>query len=191
MNLILLRHGQTDNNFTLKYNEDHNPLNDTGRLQIEGAADKIHQMDIDQALVSPLLRTKETFEIINRIHQIPHREMDLIREIDAGKIKGKTYDEAKKLYPDELEAQMALPLDRAFPGGESVRDVYKRAGDFLDHVRDLDSNVLAVTHKGFITIVLARVLGDIKLHHKFNVDNGSFTMIRLKPYTSIEYINRV
>lgn len=191
MDLILLRHGETDNNYTKIYNDNQTPLNDTGRLQIERAADKIQNMIIDQALVSPHLRTRQTFEIIQSYHDIPYNIVEDIREIDAGLIKGKSYDQASLLFPNEMDAYMKNHIEVGFPEGESVRDVYKRAGKFLKDVQKLDSNVLVVSHMGFISILIANVLGDINLYDKFHIDNGAFSLIRLSPYPSIRYINRI
>lgn len=191
MDLILLRHGETYHNLQRKYSSDDCPLSEEGRIQMEKAADKIHNLIIDKVMVSPLKRTRESFEIISKYHDFPYEIINDIQEIDAGKFKGKTFDEGLHLYPEEVEDYLFDYIDTPLPGGETVRDAYERVGKVVDRLKKQSGNVLMVTHGGVISLIISYILGDIKNYHRFSVDNGSFTLIKLEDFPMIRYINRI
>lgn len=191
MDLILLRHGETIHNTENKYSSDDCPLSEEGIIQIERAADKIHNMIIDRIWVSPLARTMETFEIINKYHNFPYEIKPEISEIDAGEFKGKTFREGMELYPKEVEDYMYDYINNPLPGGESVREAYHRAGQVLRRVRNHSGNILMISHGGFISLLLSNVLGDVRDYQRFDIDNGSFTLIKMDKFPRIRYINRI
>lgn len=191
MDLILLRHGETPNNSKRIYNDYDTKLSEKGIFQIERASDRLNEMIVDYALVSPLSRTKETFSIIRKYHDYPFELWDDIVEIDAGLAKGKTFDEIQKLYKKEVDAYLNDYIKIPLPEGESIEDAYQRAGRVLEKVRKLDRSVLMVTHGGFISVMLSYIIGDVMQYKRFAIDNGSFTLINLGKYDRIKYINRI
>lgn len=191
MDLILLRHGETPNNFKKVYNEFDTPLSEEGVFQVERAANKVKNMIIDRAIVSPLYRTRQTFEIINKYVDIPYTYDDRIVEIDAGKIKGHDFKFALDNFPKETEDYLFDYINNPLPGGESIREAYERAGDVLDDMKKASGNILMVTHGGFISLMLANVLGDPIFYTRFSIDNASFTVINIDRFIKIKYINRV
>lgn len=191
MDLILLRHGETIHNIQRKYSSDDCPLSEEGIIQIEKAANKIHNMIIDKIWVSPLYRTMESMEIIKKYHDIPHFVKDDIREIDAGLLKGKSFDEGLELYPQEIEDYMYDYIDTPLPEGESVQEAFDRARKVLKEVKNEKGNILMITHGGFISLLLSYVLGDVKNYHRFNIDNGSYSLIHVDDFIKIGYINRI
>ena len=61
MKIALVRHGQTEGNFTGRVQgRQNNELNDTGRRQCEKLKVKIKDKHFDYCYMSPLLRTVET-----------------------------------------------------------------------------------------------------------------------------------
>lgn len=191
MDLILLRHGETIHNHQRRYCSDDCPLSEEGIIQMERASDKIHKMIIDRVMVSPLARTRESFEIIRKYHNLPFEIVNDIKEVDAGKLKGKTFEEGMNLYPEEVEDYLFDYIETPLPGGESIQEAYERAGKILKNIRNYSGNILMVTHGGFISLILSNILGDIKNYHRFAVDNGSFTLIKMDDFPRIRYINRI
>lgn len=191
MDLILLRHGETLHNRQRRYCSDDCPLSEEGIIQMERAADKINNLIIDRVMVSPLVRARESLDIINKYHNFPFEVIDDIRELDPGKLKGLTFEEGMDLYPKEVEDYLFDYIDTPLPGGESIRDGYERAGRVLARVRKSSGNILMVTHGGFISLFLSRILGDVKNYHRFAVDNASFTLIKMDNFPRIRYINRI
>lgn len=191
MDLILLRHGETEHNRQRRYCTDDCPLSEEGILQMERAADKINDLIIDRVMVSPFKRTMESFEIINKYHNLPYEIVNEIREVDAGRMKGLTFEEGKKRYPSEVEDYLFDYIDTPLPGGESIQAAYDRAGRVVRSLKKQSGNILMVTHGGFISLILSNILGDVKNYHRFSVDNGSFTLIKIENFSRIRYINRI
>lgn len=191
MDLILLRHGETFHNIQGKFSTDDCPLSERGVHQIERAADKLHSMIIDRAWVSPLARTRETFEIINKYHAYPFEIKDNIQEINAGDLRGLSFDEGQRLYPDQVQAYLKDPYKNPLPHGESIEEAYARAQRVLKEAKSYSGNILLVSHGGFIALMLAAVLGDIKAYSRFNLANGSFSLIKNGDYQRISYVNRI
>ncbi len=191
MDLILLRHGETVHNTQGKYSTDDCPLSDKGVYQIEKAADRLQKMIIDRAWVSPLARTRETFEIINNYHAYPFEIKENIQEINAGDLRGLTFDQGLSLYPDQVQAYLKDPIKKPLPHGESVEEAYARAQKVLKEAKSYSGNILLVSHGGFIALMLAAVIGDIEAYTRFDVANGSFSLIKNGDYQRISYVNRI
>lgn len=191
MDLILLRHGETEHNRQRRYCTDDCPLSEEGILQMERAADKINDLIIDRVMVSPFKRTMESFEIINKYHNLPYEIVNEIQEVDAGRMKGLTFEEGKMRYPSEVEDYLFDYIDTPLPGGESIKAAYDRAGRVIRSLKNQSGNILMVTHGGFISLILSNILGDVKNYHRFSVDNGSFTLIKIENFSRIRYINRI
>lgn len=191
MDLILLRHGETLHNVEGRYSTDDCPLSEEGILQIERAANKLNKLIVDRVWLSPLKRTRETFDIIRKYHSYPFEIKDEIQEINAGHFRGKTFKEGMELYPKEVEEYMRDYINNPLPGGESIIEAYDRAGQVLRSVRKSSGNILMVTHGGFISLILANILGDVKNYSRFEVENGSFTLIKMDNFPRIKFVNRL
>jgi broad specificity phosphatase PhoE len=153
MQLIVIRHGETDLN-----REDRlqgcigpNPgLNELGR---EGVARLRDSLTVNPVHIytSPLIRARETAQILNeRFHTEVTVHEDL-KERDFGSISGKLRSEVDpKLVEDDLEGSYDY---RPF-GGESAEEVCARVLRFLGSI-PLSSNSVAivVTHRGIIRIL--------------------------------------
>lgn len=191
MDLILLRHGETIHNIQRKYSSDDCPLSEEGVLQIEKAARKMNNMIIDKIWVSPLYRARETNEIIQKYYKIPFEIKEEITEIDAGLLKGKSFDEGLNLYPQEIEDYLYDYIDTPLPKGESVQEAFERAGKVVRDLKTRNGNILLITHGGFISLLLSYLMGDVKNYHRFDIDNGSFTLVKMDDFPRIRYINRI
>lgn len=67
MKLYLVRHGQTNWNLEGRIQGQTNiPLNDKGRKQAQQAKEKLQNIPIDLIICSPLMRARETAEIIEK-----------------------------------------------------------------------------------------------------------------------------
>ena len=77
MELYFIRHGQTDFNISFDSGEAPTspiwgePLNTTGKEQAEKLADELKGIKFEAIISSPLLRAKQTAEIINQYHGLP------------------------------------------------------------------------------------------------------------------------
>lgn len=146
----LVRHGQTDYNLqNLFQGSSDIPLNDTGREQAHHALDHAADIAWDVVVSSPLLRARQTAEIIATDHHLPLGGTDpRLSEIDWGAAEGHDVAEMETRYPD-----------RSFPGREEHQAVADRGYDALEDLerRYPDQNVLVVAHGTIIRFLLSGV----------------------------------
>lgn len=88
ISFYFVRHGETDWNKTRGdlCDQDHIPLNEQGLLQVRNASEQIQKLEITCIYSSPLLRAKQTAEIINQRLNIPLTFHTGLREIVDEKI---------------------------------------------------------------------------------------------------------
>ena len=91
--IYVTRHGQTNWNLEKKVmGRCDEPLNDKGKSQALETKNKLLDVGIDLIICSPLLRTKQTAEIINGNRNIPVIYDDRIIERDFGEFEGMQVD---------------------------------------------------------------------------------------------------
>ena len=146
MNLYVIRHGKTDWNLESRIQGKTNiSLNEMGMNQAEEVRKKIEEKDIDLIIASPLDRTKQTAEIINKNMQVPIKYHENLMERNFGIYEGKdakTVDVWKDLlkYHDNV----------AVENGEKIQEFFGRVFDCMSDIEkeNKDKNVLIVTHGG-------------------------------------------
>ena len=86
MMLYIVRHGETEWNRLHKV-QGHTdiPLNDYGKHLAEETAEGMKDISIDLGFTSPLLRAKETAQILLRGRNVPLFEEEKIEEISFGR----------------------------------------------------------------------------------------------------------
>jgi probable phosphoglycerate mutase len=137
------------------------PLLDLGREQAASAAAEIERRGGAEVIVcSPMLRTRETAQVVgDRLGLVPV-VVEGLEELSFGDWEGRTFAEVMTGWPDEMAAWLASP-DIAPPGGESARAAAARIGAALDRVLadHAGRRVLVVAHVGTIRVLTARALG--------------------------------
>jgi len=168
LRLLLVRHGETEWNRASRFQGGIDvPLNDNGRRQAQQAAEFLKDVPIDFAVSSPMLRPKETAEIILKSH--PHVALqleDALKEISHGLWEGKLEAEIRQLYPDLLHQWQVAPATVQMPEGENLQQVWDRAIASWDAiitsatVSSTQLNIgLVVAHDAINKVILCHVLG--------------------------------
>jgi phosphoserine phosphatase len=181
---LLVRHGETDWNRAGKFQGQIDvPLNDRGREQASLAAEFLKTVPIDFAFTSPMLRPKETAEIIlaDRSSLTLHEDADF-REIGHGLWEGKFEAEIKAAYPGELERWHTQPESVQMPEGENLQDVWNRATvawqRTISQIGNVPTTGIVVAHdatnKVLLCYLLKLGLADI---WKIKQGNGAVTAI--------------
>ena len=152
MLLYIVRHGETDWNKAGKVQGRTDiPLNERGRYLAEATAEGMKDVRIDFCYTSPLIRAKETAQIILGEREIPLVEEKRIEEICFGKCEGIT--DKENYVPSE--------------GAESISELYERTGCFLSEIADRedlkDSHILISTHGAAMTALLNRIKGNMQI----------------------------
>lgn len=167
MQLLLIRHGQSQANIDHIIQDDHDPLTDLGRQQADSLGRHLAaSREITHLYSSPLARARETAEIIGRhIGLDPVFEPGLA-EINAGTAAGMTWDAWTEAYP-EIAARLRSAersLDDRWEGGESGHEFVARVYAAYDHIvgqhLGTDDVVAAVSHGGALAWIASRLHGD-------------------------------
>jgi broad specificity phosphatase PhoE len=160
--LLLVRHGETELSAEDRFAGSSDVrLGAVGRQQVERLAERLDRDQICAVYCSPLQRTRETAAILARPHGLEPVDRDGLREIDHGHWEGLRRAEVEARYPTEYADWEADPYTFAPAGGESGVQVAARA---LPVIRDLvvnhtGENVLVVSHKATIRLIIASLLG--------------------------------
>jgi isoleucyl-tRNA synthetase len=145
---IFVRHGESVSNveqFVSSIPETReNPLTAKGREQVERAARKLPK-EIDIAYVSPLLRGRQTVEILKEYVRIGRvQTSDALREVDLGEFNGESIAEYHHFYHFLKERLFKAPR-----GGENGAEVQARVWQFLKEksAEHQGKTILVVTHR--------------------------------------------
>ena len=145
MQIYVTRHGQTDWNVQKKVmGRCDEPLNQTGLKQAEETRVNLLNTDIDLIICSPLMRAKQTADVINKDRNIPIIYDDRIIERDFGEFEGmETKDFDFYGYWDYYK-------NLQFVSAENIQIFFKRVNEFLDDIIEKysDKKVLIVAHGG-------------------------------------------
>jgi probable phosphoglycerate mutase len=173
--IFLIRHGATvltaEDRFAGATNVQ---LSDEGREQVRRLAVRLRDENITAIYASPLDRTVETASILAHPHGIEVQTRDGLREISHGRWEQMTRKEVEQAFPDEADAWEKDPYTFAPVGGESGLAVTARALPVLmDIVRaHPSSNVLVVSHKATIRLLLSSLLGFDPRRYRDNLDQN-------------------
>ncbi|GEL26914.1 hypothetical protein PSU4_58680 [Pseudonocardia sulfidoxydans NBRC 16205] len=173
--IFLIRHGQS---MVVEDGEpvySHNPIGLTrqGAQQAEELAAELATVRLNAVYTSDLNRARETAEPLAAAQGLVPIVRPELREIALGDFEGMTLaripaaDERFTPWLDVAfnerfpSVEYHHPVDLAFPGGESVVDVYQRVIEpFLQIVRDhLGETVALVSHAWVIQPLLCHILG--------------------------------
>lgn len=172
INLIIVRHGKTDwNEKQLMQGRTDIPLNKTGINDALVLSNLIDEKDIDICLCSPLIRAKQTADLITQNTQIIIDE--LLVERGFGKLEG------EKINFDQIYLFWNYNLNYNEMGVESIQSCLKRAKDFLEKIKQQynDKTILIVSHGAFIKALHYNLIG-----YDEETDFLSFNPQNTKPY---------
>lgn len=174
--VILIRHGETFANaeFRLQGASD-GPLTVFGEQQIEHLGRHLDSFQIDHVVSSDLRRAVLTAEAIATHHNIMVEQTPLVREWDCGVWDGQTAE----VYLDML-AKLDKPISEFHPeGGETLKDVRKRADEFLAQVLTdhMGETVVVCSHGDFIRMLVGSMLNlSIDQASQFFFNNASYSL---------------
>ena len=147
MDLLILRHGQSEWNAQGKWQGQADPpLTKVGEKQAKAAAQKLLSVSksFDKIASSDLRRARRTAEIIAQVNGgdvSVHKEF---RERHAGVWQGLTRSEIEASWPNAI-------ADQRWPEGyESDDSVIQRVVPCLERLKENNKNVLLIAHAGLI-----------------------------------------
>ena len=113
----------------------------------------------------------------------PVRPEPRLREIDTGLWEGLTAEEARLAYPREYAEHERDLVGYRFPGGESFRELQRRAvAAFQDLLTANATSILVVAHRGVNRVLLCYFLGlPLDRLFSFKQDYGCINLVRASP----------
>lgn len=164
MVIYFIRHGETELNKQKRLQGQSDiPLNDYGRELAKITGEALKEVPFDIVFSSPLIRAKETAEIVIGNKQVPIILEDRIKEISFGDYEGLCYNKEGYNIPEPnfLRFFEAPQLYNVPPHGEHFYDVIKRCGDFwTDLLQNKDyqnKTILVSTHGCALKAILANL----------------------------------
>lgn len=184
--LHLIRHGESKANASGIYQGQSfdTALTDKGKRQARAVGKILKLARANKIYTSPLLRTKETAEIINRQMQVELVYDERLLEINHGSWEGKTAEQFDEQENELLKQWRKNPVGVKMIGGESIQDVVARCVDFVASIED--DQFVVVTHD-----LVVRVIASMAIKHdfaylwKYTLDNCGITTVSFDPYRLI------
>jgi broad specificity phosphatase PhoE len=150
------------------------PLSDEGREQTRRLAERLSRERIAAVYASPLGRTIETAQILAAPHKLNVQAREGLREISHGRWEQMTRREVEEKFPEEAAEWEKDPYTFAPLGGESGLAVTARALPALIELvrKHAGQNILVVSHKGTIRLLLSSLLGFDPRRYRDNLDQN-------------------
>jgi broad specificity phosphatase PhoE len=165
--VFFVRHGESESNVLRQFSNRGNshPLTARGRVQVATLAEKLANENINRIYSSPLLRARQSAELLSARLDAPWQPEDALREYDVGTFEGTTSDSNWQTYERVLAAWL-LRHERAerTGEGESFADIEARFVPFVERLlANLPprSSVALVGHGGLFRCMLPRVLENV------------------------------
>jgi len=158
--ITFLRHGESVGNLENRFQGHADfPLTETGRAQARALAERWQAEGciFERAFSSPLLRARETAEIVCGALNVPLELDPDWMEIDNGLLAGLSDEEADQAVP---RPAFITPYTHTGRTGESRWEVYLRAGRNVQKLVDHPTrHTLVVAHGGILNMTLYAILG--------------------------------
>ncbi len=146
-NVYLARHGETAYNHTGRFQgQQAIPLNDTGRAQAAELAERAAGYGFRALWCSPLLRARETADIVAARIGLEPKDDARLMETDAGDWTDRSFADVRAEAPELFDAFATADPGFAFPGGESFAEQDVRVGAALADVERGALPALVVCH---------------------------------------------
>jgi probable phosphoglycerate mutase len=189
--MILVRHGETEWNRVEHFRGHADvPLNETGLAQAKAMARRVAAEWRPVGIYSsPLARAVKTAEAVAWHFGLSVQVHLGLIDIDYGQWQGLTPDEARKRWPEVVEAWYNAPHTAHIPGGETLAALRARGLKTVNELSMLHrgQTIVLVGHTVINRIILLGVLGlgndcfwrlrqDTCAINVFEVEGGVFTI---------------
>ena len=155
--IFFVRHGEVKNPNKIWYGRLPGfDLSQQGKKQILQTAQFLSKNKINAIYSSPLLRTKNSAEIIGSVLNSPINYSDYLLEVNSS-LRGKTFS-----YISDHFAKLNVFASRKYNiRGETIEDIAIRMQKFVDLIikNHKGQNIVAVTHGDPIMIIKTQITG--------------------------------
>jgi broad specificity phosphatase PhoE len=193
MLLYLVRHGESTYNVEgrLQGQSDAPVLSPLGRKHAEAVAAALGALAIEAIYSSPLRRAMQTAERVGEVVNLPVVADDRLKEIDIGIFEGSLASDIADRFPNEAASWRSQDPDYRIPGGESRRDLMRRAESALRDLRDAaHERVVVIAHGGVLAAALKALLGVPAQRNPFMLYNGSISQLEWSNQVKLLTLNQ-
>jgi broad specificity phosphatase PhoE len=183
--MFLLRHGATRLNLEKPYRlqglHQDTPLAPEGREQVCGGRDWLRGIPLRAVYTSPLLRARETAEIVASPQGLPITVVPLLHEGSVGSWENRTWDEIKASEPEAYARFMSDPATQGYDGGDNFTQVFERVRPVFDELlaRHEGEHFAVVGHQITNRVYIADLLGmPLKEARRLKFANGGVSIIK-------------
>jgi probable phosphoglycerate mutase len=162
LKLFFLRHGETTYSQTGGYCGILDPdLTAEGQEMAQSFAEAYKTQSWQAVYCSPMKRTIATAKPLCEAVGIEIQLRDGLKEIHYGEWEGKTQAEVKEQYAEDYMRWLTEPAWNPPTGGETSVQIASRASLVITEIEQKypDGNVLVVSHKATIRVLLCSLLG--------------------------------
>jgi broad specificity phosphatase PhoE len=162
LKIYLLRHGETEYSQRGAYCGALDPeLTEAGSLMAQAFADAYDSTPWAAVYVSPMKRAIATAQPLCAALGLPMQLRDGLREISYGAWEDREQDDVRQHHEQDYLRWLAEPAWNPPTGGETAFQVASRALPVITEIEAQyqDGNVLLVSHKATIRIILCSLLG--------------------------------
>jgi broad specificity phosphatase PhoE len=185
--ITLLRHGESVGNAESRWQgQTDYPLTDTGRAQVRALTErwKREEEKFDLIISSPLLRAKETAEIVASAVNVKIEFEPLWLERDNGEFSGLTAHEVRQNFQ---HPPFITPYDPVGGDGEGDWELFLRAGQALQALLKREpARYLIVSHGGLLNQFMHAVVGVAPQANnagtRFRFSNTAFAKLTYYPH---------
>lgn len=181
MNLILIRHGETDWNRSGRCQGVADiVLNENGKKQARELAHSLKDHKITAVYSSHLKRALETAQNIADHHGLTVKIEPDLHEMNQGDLEGLSFPDIRDRYAEVLKQWRESPETLRLPNGESLVEVQDRAWNVFQKVHDthIGETVVAVSHNLTIITLLCKITGvGLKGFRDFSIQATSKNVI--------------
>lgn len=191
--IILLRHGESQGNFEGRHQGQADfPLTDRGRAQIQALVERwqAEGRQFDLITSSPLVRARETAQMIASALNSPLEFDALWMERDNGLMAGLSEEEVRDTLP---QPSFIHPYQAVGQTGESQWELYLRAGTAVQSLfKHPPGDYLIVSHGGLLNMFFYAILGispQPNFHGpRFRFTNSAFATLDYNPTSHRWYV---
>ena len=185
MHILLIRHGQSTGNAVGRiqgWNEE--PLTELGRAQALALGKRLQgEHDADVIYASPLLRARETAEIIGGVLGLDITFDERLKEHNMGVVVGLRFEEVEAQYPEVVKQWRESPWGVTIPGAEKNDAFHSRVMAAMDHIvsrHEDDQTVVVIAHGGVLAMYLTALVAlDVRRRPPWVFDNASLSIVLL------------
>lgn len=162
LNLFFLRHGETVASKTGGFcGTSDVELTAEGEIMAKEFASAYSTVPWKAVFSSPMIRTMATAKPLCDLINMEMQLRDGLKEINFGAWEGKTPAEVNKEFHDEYVRWQSEPGWNSPPDGERAIDIARRSSEVIEEIEKTypDGNILVVSHKATIRIMLCSLLG--------------------------------